>query len=137
MKRILPLVGAMAIGLAAVLITTPVATAADCNGFCYNYNENEIEQCCQSVMGYEGTRNPEGIFVCMPYRDAPYMYSCTNLTLIDGDGAEYEGEDGNVKNNGDSEENDDNSSSSKINTVFPMIGFQITCLLCFIQVMAL
>ena len=122
------------LSLLLVLCLTPVATAATCNGVCYQYNETQIEQCCESTLAYEGLSDPEGIVVCMPYGDA--QYSCTNFTLISGGGDEYS------DTNGESEESENgydetSSSSSKIESVVPTIGFQLLSILCIAQAMVL
>ena len=125
------------LSLLLVLCLTPVATAATCNGVCYKYNETQIEQCCESTLAYEGLSDPEGIVVCMPYGDA--QYSCTNLTLISGGGG---GGDEYSDTNGESEESENgydetSSSSSKIKSVVPTIGFQLLSILCIAQAMVL
>ena len=123
--------------LLVLLCLTPVATAATCNGVCYQYNETQIEQCCESTLAYEGLSDPEGIVVCMPYGDA--QYSCTNFTLISGGGG---GGDEYSDTNGESEESENgydetSSSSSKIESVVPTIGFQLLSILCIAQAMVL
>ena len=121
--------------LLVLLCLTPVATAATCNGVCYQYNETQIEQCCESTLAYEGLSDPEGIVVCMPYGDA--QYSCTNFTLISGGGGDEYSD-----TNGESEESENgydetSSSSSKIKSVVPTIGFQLLSILCIAQAMEL
>jgi len=108
MTRQLSLVATSVIALVAIALAAP---AFACNGVCYRYSEDEIEECCKATMDYEGISNPDGITVCMP--NGSNRYNCTDLTLI-GDNVESG--------------NDYSSSSKMTTTALHIIGFPIACL---------
>ena len=109
--------------LLIIIIAVLAATTSACTGVCYVHTEDQINECCQLTIDYEGIGTFDGVTVCMP--NGGPKYNCTDLSLINDVGVGATADSNSDNNggvvgdeadatgiNGDSDVNSSSSSSS-------------------------